>query len=290
MKITCPECGFSRDVNKDRIPNGGAVATCPKCSCRFRISPDQKPEDVRKTNPGVKAASQEPEEDIRQIAARAYQQESDRFREPEAYLKLNPWDEAPGENGWLSAFYQTVVQVMFQAQTFFRQILPDAKLNRALLFYLIICVVQTLAERAWGAFFLSMLTSDAVNDPQLEKVLSMLAPDENIALALILRTGLLILQLYFFSFLMFLVYRFFAPARATFSLVFQVIAYSSAPALLCVIPAVGSLAGTIWGIGCMLAGCKSALNLDWPKTLLGFVPLVVIYIPVVAHIMQMASQ
>jgi predicted Zn finger-like uncharacterized protein len=37
MRITCPECGFSRDVPDDKVPAATAVATCPKCRHRFRF-------------------------------------------------------------------------------------------------------------------------------------------------------------------------------------------------------------------------------------------------------------
>ncbi|MDQ7832421.1 MAG: YIP1 family protein [Desulfovibrionaceae bacterium] len=37
MRITCPECGFSRDVPDEKVPASTAVATCPKCRHRFRF-------------------------------------------------------------------------------------------------------------------------------------------------------------------------------------------------------------------------------------------------------------
>jgi hypothetical protein len=47
MKITCPECQFTADVAADRIPPGGASATCPKCSVVFRVEPsDPQPPEV----------------------------------------------------------------------------------------------------------------------------------------------------------------------------------------------------------------------------------------------------
>ena len=40
MNITCPRCGFSRQVPADRLPARAVIATCPHCSCRFRFAPD----------------------------------------------------------------------------------------------------------------------------------------------------------------------------------------------------------------------------------------------------------
>jgi hypothetical protein len=37
--ITCPSCGFSREVPRDHIPAAGGQATCPRCKCRFLLAP-----------------------------------------------------------------------------------------------------------------------------------------------------------------------------------------------------------------------------------------------------------
>jgi membrane glycosyltransferase len=37
LKLSCPECGFSKDVPLDKIPKGTSSATCPKCNFRFGI-------------------------------------------------------------------------------------------------------------------------------------------------------------------------------------------------------------------------------------------------------------
>lgn len=37
MLIRCPDCGFTRQVNAQKIPAGSEFATCPKCKQRFRF-------------------------------------------------------------------------------------------------------------------------------------------------------------------------------------------------------------------------------------------------------------
>ena len=39
MNITCPRCGFSRELPADRAPSKAVIATCPHCACRFRFVP-----------------------------------------------------------------------------------------------------------------------------------------------------------------------------------------------------------------------------------------------------------
>ena len=242
------------------------------------------------------ASAGEEEEDIRETARRAYAREAERFSRADAapepsgmadgaISEENPWDAAPGDGGWLQAFSQTVLRVMFAAPRFFAVLRPHAPLVRPLIFYLVICVIQTIVERFWGTMLISALTPSAATDPQLAKLLEMLAPKSDLALSLLLRCGLLVLQLYVFTALMFLAYRIVARERTSFSLIFQIMAYSSAPALLCVVPALGSLAGMIWGLACLAVGCRAALRLNWAQTLFGFVPLALVFGPLLLQAM-----
>ncbi|WP_022657009.1 YIP1 family protein [uncultured Desulfovibrio sp.] len=231
------------------------------------------------------------EEDIRRTASRAYAREAARL-DPETErgagnaVEANPWETAPGRDGWPAAFYQTAMQVMFAAPRFFGALNPEAPQLRALSFYLVVCIFQTVVERFWGGMLLSIMAPSAATDPQLGKMLALLAPQTNLAMTLLLRTALLVLQLYVFSALVHLAYRFVAPDRTSFPLVFQIMSYSSAPALLCVIPGLGSLAGMIWGLACMAVGCRAALRLNWPQTLLGFVPVCLVMAPMLLQLLS----
>lgn len=295
MEIICPRCGFSRDVSEDRVKGRPVTVICPKCDCRFRLAPGGLTEIL----PAATEERPQDEEDIRVIASRAYEREAERFKDESERLKnqslaeedlKNPWETAPGNGGWVHAFIQTVLRVMFAAPEFFRRLPPQAPWLRPFSFFFILAVFQALMERIWAVLFFNTFSADVAADPQLEKMLALLAPDDNIVLALLLRSGALILQLYAFSFLMFVAYRLMAPAKATFSLIYQIYAYSSAPAILCIIPGIGSLAATIWSIGCLAVGCKSAMQLDWPRTFFGFLPLLLIFLPVIANLLAMAPQ
>ena len=46
MNITCPRCGFSRELPADRAPSKAVIATCPHCACRFRFMPGTGVTDV----------------------------------------------------------------------------------------------------------------------------------------------------------------------------------------------------------------------------------------------------
>lgn len=292
MKLTCPQCGFSREIPENRVPEGSVIAKCPKCSCRFRFSRAEGVGEIVPPKGWQKGPDEE--EDIRVVASNAYAREARRFEnelkatQDQHELPGNPWAHAPEPDGWLPAFYQTVTRVMFQAPLFFKNLEPQTQVWRPLLFFVVICVIQTLVERAWGDAIYSFFAGES--DPQLQALLKLLAPAASLPLTVLLRTGALLLQLFVFALLMFFAYRLIAPSRTTFMLLYQILAYSSAPWLLCVIPGIGSLAGTVWSIGCLAVGCRTAMNLTWLQTCAGFLPLFAIIVPLLPQLARLLGQ
>lgn len=43
MRITCPQCGFFRDIPDNKVPVTSTMATCPKCRHRFKFRLDREP-------------------------------------------------------------------------------------------------------------------------------------------------------------------------------------------------------------------------------------------------------
>ena len=428
MNITCPRCGFSRQVSADRLPARAVIATCPHCACRFRFGPStgelevlpdapqtepQKnahgrnagmpsapvtdaapdaapdvdepsyvrgPEEDDPLPPGAivpgsssgdsgqpgytghagqtghaghagqaehanhssgeghsagRARSFEPrgpstdehaDEDPRAAASRAYERERGRYGSRgeeknnnghddyaarDAYGRHTtnndgaygeqgyddedeyaeggiPWETAPEPDGWIAAFYQTCMRVMFGAHRFFSQVQPNSPQMRALIFYLLVSVVQVIVERVWSGVFMSLMAPSAASDPQLEKMLTMLSPQMSLPMVVLLKTGMSVIQLYVLSALINFTYGFVRGSRTDFSQVFQVLAYSAAPTLLCVVPLLGSLVGFVWMVACVLIGCRAALNLSWPQTLIGLAPVVLLLGPLILQIFQAA--
>lgn len=429
MNITCPRCGFSRQVPADRLPARAVIATCPHCACRFRFGPstgehevlpdapsteqqetargpyadassapgqgaasgvdeaspvrgpeeddplppgaivpgtslgasghsgqpdhagqsgqssqsgreDREARGGREESPAGRARSFEPrgsgedehaEEDPRAAAGRAYEREHGRFAprgsaegkngsshdnrdedgRREAFGRHGdagngphdehgydddydhaeggiPWETAPEPDGWIAAFYQTCMRVMFGAQRFFSQVQPGSPQMRALIFYLLVSVVQVIVERVWSGVFMSLMAPSAASDPQLEKMLLMLSPQMSLPMVVLIKTGMSVIQLYVLSALINFTYGFVRGSRTDFSQVFQVLAYSAAPTLLCVVPLLGSLVGFVWMFACVLIGCRAALKLTWPQTLMGLAPVVLLLAPLILQIFQAA--
>lgn len=265
------------------------IATCPRCACRFALA------DMKNT---VSNKDNNEEEDIRVIASRAYQREAERFEREKAIIQndsrksadVNPWDVAPGSIGWLASFYQTVLRVMFSAPNFSTRLNPNSGLVRALTFFLVIISVQLVMQYVWGNVLQSSLPVAIHDDPQMEKMLAILAQNNKSLFGMLIGAALMVLQLYIFTFLLFLAYRIIAPGKTTFALIFQLAAYSTAPNLLCVVPIAGSIAGMFWSLGCLLAGCRAALGLDWARTIIGFLPIIFLIAPLFMQFMALGMK
>lgn len=183
-----------------------------------------------------------------------------------------PWERSDVRNP-LAALYQTILRVMFNAPAFFAGV-PAASggLGRPLAFYLILGVFQTLVERMW--FHMSIRASaPSITDPNMQELIGSMSQSMSLPLTLVVAPVLLTLQLFFFAGVFFLMVRLVQPDRARFAVLFRVIAYSAAPTVMCVVPLVGPLAGSLWFAASCLLGCRHALDLPWPRTLLALGPL-----------------
>lgn len=188
----------------------------------------------------------------------------------------NPWDMAPRPAGYLSAFYQTTLRVMFGAGRFFAHLNPEAPQLRALLYAMIITLIMLGSQYLWLSMSLEMLEQAAPADAPL-MILIRFALDHPLFYTLISLASF-VFQIYIASALLFLGFRLIGVKHAAFYIIFQVVAYSTAPLLLCIIPVLGPQVGLIWSLACLVNGCRMALQIDWPRTLLGFAPLVLLVI------------
>ncbi|MCL2124011.1 MAG: YIP1 family protein, partial [Desulfovibrionaceae bacterium] len=214
----------------------------------------------------------EDERESRRQAAEAYRRAAELASPPDEVQPLsNPWED-PYE-GYPAAFYQTAVRVLFAAPRFFAGIVPQKRLGRTLAFYLLVGLIQIFAEQFWLAIFAKVLAPRAESDPQFAQLITLLSRDMSLPLVVLARTAFISLELFVTAILYHMMFRMVAPAKANFSLVFQVIAYAAAPALLGIIPLLGSLAGFIWSIACGVVGCRYALRISWRQTLLALGPL-----------------
>lgn len=97
MRITCPECGYSREIADDKIPEKSVRATCPKCGAKFRFreaEPEFKLEPME--GPEAERPAPEPADEARPDHAPETARESLESSEADNEDTLH---EGPGEAG-----------------------------------------------------------------------------------------------------------------------------------------------------------------------------------------------
>ena len=254
----------------DDAPPPGAVIP-PRKGALLDEDLFSHPRDTRASRSPSAPPDEEDGQESRRQAAEAYRRTAELPLHPDAQALSNPWEDP--QDGYFAAFYQTAVRVLFAAPRFFAGLIPQQQLLRALVFYLIVGLIQIFAEQFWLAVFAKVLAPRAESDPQFAHLLTLLSREMSLPLFVLARTAFISFELLIAAMLYHMMFRIVAPAMANFSVVFQVIAYASAPALLGIIPVLGSLAGFIWSIACSIVGCRYALRISWRQALSAICPL-----------------
>lgn len=196
----------------------------------------------------------------------------------EAWLDV-PW-ERPDRYGHLMGLYQTIVRVLFNAPRFFAA-LPRCRgsIMRPLLFYVALGLFQVLVKLMW---FRSI--DPSLTDPRVQELIS--SADMTLAMTFIVSPGILALQLFFYAALFFLMLRLVQPEVASYPVVLRVVAYSSAPMVMCAVPMIGPMVSMIWFAALCFVGCRFALNMPWVKVAMALVPLYLIGFAITMQFVQ----
>lgn len=195
-----------------------------------------------------------------------------------------PWED-DAYSLW-GGLYHTILRVLFGAPRFFGALSrATGPLARPVLFYIILGMFQTVAKLVW---FRSVAPS--ITDPRVQELLSSAAQGISVPMTLLLAPGLLALQLLLYSGLFYLMLRLVQPERTVYSVVLRVIAYSSAPMVLTLVPFLGPVAAPIWFAVCCFIGCKYALRISWHQVALALVPLYLIAFAVAVQLVQRLAQ
>ena len=259
MKITCPNCGFGRNVDEAKLPPKAVRATCPKCEYRFKFrelpmapadqdapqpapvapvaetpaGPDIPPreETPADTRPGSQAHEPQPpqEEDLWRELEALNDDHGDNGHDAgyHAPSSLPEWERATA--GYPQAFARTFLQVLSNPKGFFSAMPVGHGFMKPLLFFLIIVQAVALSQSIWqllGIVPPSMLTEDLGHTTQA--ALSLILYPLEVSLFLFLDTAIN----HFFL-------RLFRADTKGFEGTFRAEAYSSAPMLLMVIPYIG---------------------------------------------------
>lgn len=258
MKIQCPQCDFSREVNEEKIPDKASLATCPKCGHKFYFREPETAFDLKDQVDGEEEQAEQEEPDIwsslesldadesRQRQTGFEQAGEGRVQQPESSV---PWENLQA-HGLVQAFYETIKKIMLSPVLFFDSMPLGPNFTQPLIFYLLVAEIQVLARFFWG---LAGVT------PQMESGdglpgLGMFGTGS--VLILFLYPVLMALMLFFASGLNHICLTAVKSGKGGFLGTFKVVSYANAPMILAVVPLIGPLAGMLWAVVCTYLGFK----------------------------------
>ena len=298
MIIRCPHCDYTREMPDERIPEGVVTAHCPGCGKSFPFSrtdnagndaqpeqpaaPDAVQDSMDAVQPEHPAEPEQPGQNKREdsFEGRAWQDRPRYGRQqeeqPENSPEINPWAACTSFGEMPQALYLTCLRVMLSARIFFSSLRPGP-FTRAFVFFIAIGLFQVLVEQLWTVLFFDyLMPADQLADPQLKHLADMMVQNGqgiNVLTGMFLRIGIITIQLFFFSSLLYISWRLIVRRRIPYSLIVQVLCYASAPLILCILPGIGMVAGLFWSCAVTFIGLRWALRLTWTQTILGMAPL-----------------
>lgn len=302
MRITCPNCGFSRDMPEDRIPPAARLATCPKCQHKFRLREEeesflledeagQKDEQAASAEGGEKT---EPEAGPSQAPHGAADRDDIWHRlENMDDLTSDPWaegrqqtqgrereggsSEVPWENldawGFFPGLFQTVKQVMLTPTEFYRGLSRSGGFSHPTAFYVLIMEVPALALVFWlmsGLFPQAQSEASGLFEIGLTGVGSLTF--------LLVFPVFMIMNLFISSGLYHLVLLGLGDGAAGFEGTFKVVCYSAAPMVLALVPVFGMWVGGIWQLVCIFVGFRFVHDLSPAKAALPVIVVQLVFV------------
>ncbi|MCF8029986.1 MAG: zinc-ribbon domain-containing protein [Desulfohalobiaceae bacterium] len=301
MRITCPNCGFSRDMPEDRIPQAARLATCPKCQHKFRLReeedsfilegegeqeegpPSSSPaEEAGQDNGATPLDTQETREDNiwRRLEDLGDQPsppgtgsgQRTQEEEPRWEAEGVPWERIQSL-GFFPALFQTIKQVMLSPVKFYQDLPTWGGFGMPTAFYVLIMEVPALALIFWlmsGIF------------PQVEGEASGLFHLGFTGIGsltfLLVFPVFMVVNLFVSSGLYHLFLILLQEGSAGYEGTFKVVCYSSAPMVLTLIPVFGMWVGGIWQLVCIYFGFKLVHDISPAKAVIPIVLVQLLFV------------
>lgn len=199
-------------------------------------------------------------------------------KKAERYVMMTddvPW-EHPERYGFIRSFFRTIVRVMFSGKEFFSTIHSQVSSLRPASFYAIIGLIQALIGYLSSPSMVNFIKNANI-DPQQQVLMENLFSGQSLTMLIITTPFIMILQLLIYASFVYLAIRITNPEKADFPLTLRIIAYASAPMILCIVPYLGGFIGLVWFIYNIFIGVKYALRLPWQRTFLALAPIFILW-------------
>lgn len=257
MNITCPQCGFGRTVNEEKLPPKAVMATCPKCQHRFKFreiaplepsTPEAAPENTRTEPVGQDAPSHAPKQPLPEpqsqekntppaaphdedlwngLAALNEDDEDESFAHSSPEPSLPLWERV--DSGYPRAFFQTFLEVLARPKAFFSAMPVGHGMVKPLFFFLVITQTVALFLAFWHFLGIGLPTPLTENFGQTTQAI----------LALVLHPLEMTVSLFVLTAIHHFFLHLFNADTKGFEGTFRAEAYSIAPWLLMIVPYIG---------------------------------------------------
>lgn len=247
MKITCPNCGFARDVDEKNLPPKAVMATCPKCKHRFKfrestpaflaeepIAPKETGQEHEATpilepTPPQSPIQEEPPGDLwSELEALNETTSGESNQAAESQEPALPlWERV--DSGYATAFVQTILDMFKNPRHFFSSMPMGHGYIKPLIFFLIIIEAVAISQALWQVLGILPPSFFAESMHQSFQTL----------IALVLYPLQVIIFLFVDTAICFSFLRLFKADTKGFEGTFRAEVYSSVPMLLMIIPHIG---------------------------------------------------
>ncbi len=303
MKISCPNCGFSRDVPEEKIPPKATRATCPKCAHKFEFRkaepapsfiPSFSQEKEVKREPEITPTPVE-EEPTQEVLAESSLEEKEKKEKPQAEglwekleglkpeedpqvlseekvekeQKTDPKEEIPWEHlenyGFFPGFFLTLKKTLFSPGKFFSQMEFNG-FGKPLVYYLLLAEVQAIFTFLWE--MLGIFPHLQQENAQLGGLVGLSAMGFGSLLILIFYPLLLTGALFLAAGLNHLFLSIFRAGNKGFEGTFRAISYASSPLILGIIPGIGQFVGALWSMVLSIIAYKKVHETTYTRVIL----------------------
>jgi predicted Zn finger-like uncharacterized protein len=258
INITCPNCHFSKNVPKEKIPEGIKYAKCPRCSNTFEITAVNDQDADSKENESMDSA-----DDIN------------------TYSVQSPADET----GYFTGLWKKLTGVLFSPVLFFSSVRYEEGVTDPFAFGILIGSIGFMFDIFWTFLLRSKELSFILET--LSKSINI----NNLFLGYIIISPFLVLLFMLVStlvlnFCLFIL----RGSNRGITGTFRVSAYSNAALIFCLIPYIGGYIALVWWLIVLVIGLKAVHETSTLKALFSLlIPLFFLLVPVIAAVILFAS-
>ncbi|GAB6058026.1 YIP1 family protein [Desulfonatronum parangueonense] len=309
MEITCPKCGFTRNIPDEKIPARAEIATCPKCKEKFQFrtttetlpppllseksqdqdpSPPVDPEVPENDSPRKTSQTQESEKagagngDFWDSLASMGSPHQETRHDHDSDVTPNGEIEVPWErldiHGFFPGMWETIKRAMLRPVGFFQAMPVGSGQIKPLIFYLLIALFQIVMQMLWE---MTGVAPGMAGDGE--------AMGANMLMLLVGYPAILTVLLYIMAVLVHACLNLVGGATRGFEGTFRALTYGSAPMVMTIVPVIGPLIGAIWSLVVTFLGYKHIHGTTTAKVILAMLLPLIPFVLILAVVMSMAQ-